>query len=71
MKTFNYVNDLGYNKIIYIDENKDDFGKYHSEIWTGQTDKMETTGMFCGSGHLTAEELNKFLKRYGIDYQFS
>lgn len=71
MKSFNYVNDLGYNKIINISDDKNENGEYSISIWSGQTSQMETTGMFCGSGSWTVEHLNEFLKHYGIDYQFS
>lgn len=71
MKSFSYVNSLGYNKVIRVDENKNEKGEYYAEIWSGQNNQMETTGMFCGSGHLTAKELNEFLRNYGIEYQFS
>ena len=71
MKSFKYVNELGYNKIIDIDENKNEYGDYYVELWNGQTDKMETTGIFCCGGFLAPKKLNEFFKRYGIDYRVS
>lgn len=69
-KTFNYVNNMGYNKTIILFLDKvNDKGEYYNEIWSGQNDTMETTGMFCGGGYSSKEELNRFFKHYKIDYR--
>lgn len=70
MKRFNYVNSMGYNKIIYVyPEKRNEDGEYYVEIWAGQNSTMETTGMFCGSGYWSIERLNKFFNRYHINYK--
>ena len=68
MQRFDYVNTMGYNKIICIDsERKNENGEYYAEIWTGQNDTMEATGMFCGSGYMSKEKLKEFFAYYNID----
>lgn len=70
MKSFGYVNDGGYNKIIEIDTDKvNENGEYYVEIWSGQNRTMETTGMFCGSGYWSIERLNDFFVHYHINYK--
>ena len=57
MKQYYYTNDTGYHKKLVIEE-KD--GKYYVQLWS-----MDT-GDFCGSGEMTKDELDAFLKHYGI-----
>lgn len=70
--TFNYVNDLGFNKIIiiFLDE-VDENGRYKYQLWAGYNGSMETTGTYCGSGGKNKEELNEFFEHYKIDYKFN
>jgi len=69
MYQFNYVNTNGYNKMIYVyPEKKNENGEYYVEIWTGQNNTMEATGMFCGSGYKSKEKLKEFFAYYNINY---
>ena len=71
MKSFNYVNHKGYNKIIEVyTEDVNENGEYYVEIWSGQNNTMEATGMFCGDGYMSIEELNNFFNEYHINYKF-
>ncbi len=58
MREFNYVNDLGFHKRIVVGIKKN--SKYPITLWD-----MEH-GEYCGSGNVTAQELNEFLEHYGI-----
>lgn len=69
MQRFNYVNTNGYNKMICVyPERKNENGEYYAEIWTGQNDTMEATGMFCGSGYMSKEKMKEFFAHYNINY---
>ena len=71
MKSFSYVNLNGFNKILNVfPEKTNEENEYYIEIWTGQNDTMEATGMFCGCGYWSIEELNDFLAYYKINYKF-
>lgn len=66
-KMGNYVNDLGYNKICYVDYNKrNENNKIWFEIWAGQNSSMETTGVYCGGKFVTEEYINYFCKHYNF-----
>lgn len=71
MKSFNYVNRQGFNKIIEVyPEKTNEQGDYYCEIWAGQNSTMETTGVFCGTDYMSKYDLNEFFTYYGIDFQF-
>ena len=59
MHEFDYVNDLGFHKRLVVDIKEND--KYPVTLWD-----MEH-GEYCGSGNMTAQELNEFLAHYGIE----
>ena len=72
MLSFNYVNSYGYNKIIRVFTNKkNEKGEYYCELWSGQNDTMEATGMYCGSKYMSVKDLNEYFEHFGIDYRFS
>lgn len=57
-KTYQYVNDIGYNKLLVVRERKDN--NYDTQIWS------QDTGDFCGSAICSQQELNDFLMHYHI-----
>ena len=59
LKSFQYTNSLGYQKELIIYEKVD--GKYPVTLWSLDT------GDFCGNGNMTTQELNDYLKHFGID----
>ena len=56
VKEYNYHNDFGYYKKLVVYPKKN--GKYPVIIWNNGT------GDNCGSGELTEEQLNEFLRHY-------
>jgi len=69
MQGFNYVNAMGYNKMIYVfPEKKNEKGEYYVEIWSGQNNSMEGTGIFCGRGYKSKEQLKDYFAHYNINY---
>lgn len=59
MKTYNYINDLGTRKFIFISEIKGTDTEFRYSIYT------ERNGVpcdFCSEGIMTRNKLNEFLK---------
>lgn len=59
LKSFQYTNSLGLHKELVVYEKVD--GKYPVTLWSLDT------GDFCGRGDMTTQELNDYLKHYGIE----
>jgi len=59
IKNFQYVNAMGYRKELLVYEKTN--GKYYVTLWSLDT------GDFCGSGHMTTQELNDYLKHFGVE----
>ena len=59
LKTFRYTNSLGFHKELVVFEKVD--GKYPVTLWSLDT------GDLCGSGQLTLQELNDYLKNFDIE----
>jgi hypothetical protein len=57
-KEYHYTNDLSYRKILLVEESHN--GKHQFQLWS------QDTGDFCGSGEFTPQELQDFLRHYGI-----
>lgn len=62
-KEYHYINDLGLHKKLVVDLTPVD-GKYATMLWC--TDN----GEWCGYSEKTAEEINEYLKHYGIAERF-
>ena len=60
MKEFQYVNAYGIHKKLIVNTIPKD-GKYHVDLWS-----MDT-GDWCGNGDMTKDELNDYLKHFGIN----
>ena len=60
VREFQYTNDMGYHKTLSVDMTIKN-GKYPVQLWS------RDTGDFCGSGDMTKDEVNDFLKHYGVD----
>ena len=61
-KSFEYTNSLGIpKKLVVYDPNEQ--GKYPVTLWEMRH------GEFCGSGEMTRDELNDYLKHFGISDQ--
>lgn len=59
LKSFQYTNSKGYRKELTVYEKVD--GKYPVTLWSLDT------GDFCGSGNMTTQELNDYLKHFVIE----
>lgn len=59
MKKIRYKNDLGYDKMLVIEEPIE--GKYPVTLF------VATTGEYCSSGLMTKQELNDYFDHYHID----
>ena len=59
LKSFQYTNNMGYHKELTVYEKVD--GKYPVMLWSLDT------GDYCGKGNMTTQELNDYLKHYGIE----
>lgn len=59
LKSFQYTNSWGLHKELVVYEKVD--GKYPVTLWSLDT------GDFCGRGDMTTQELNDYLKHYGIE----
>lgn len=57
-KSFRYTNSLGIRKELVVEEKVN--GKYPVMLWSLDT------GDYCGRGDMTAQELNDYLKHFGI-----
>lgn len=61
-RTFKYTNSMGIpKKLVVSDPNEQ--GKYPVTLWE------MLHGEFCGSGEMTRDELNDYLKHFGISDQ--
>lgn len=63
MKEYNYTNMLGYHKKLVVSDAPNKEGKYSCTLWSN------TTGDYCGSGEMTAEELDELLSHYGLHFE--
>ena len=61
-KEYFYINKLGINKRLVIGEKKSN-GKYSCTLWTTYG------GEYCGSGEMTAKEINELLSHYGLRFE--
>ena len=62
VRTFEYTNSMGIpKKLVVSDPNEQ--GKYPVTLWE------MLHGEFCGSGEMTRDELNDYLKHFGISDQ--
>lgn len=59
LKSFRYTNSMDYHKELAVYEKVD--GKYPVTLWSLDT------GDFCGKGNMTTQELNDYLKHFGIE----
>ena len=58
-KSFQYTNSMGYHKKLNVYEKID--GKYPVTLWSLDT------GDYCGKVDMTPQELNDYLKHFGIE----
>lgn len=59
LKSFRYTNSMGYHKELAVYKKVN--GKYPVMLWSLDT------GDLCGSGDMTTQELNDYLKHFGIE----
>ena len=62
IKEYFYINKLGINKRLVIGK-KDGDGKYPCTLLTTYT------GEYCGSGKITAKEIDELLSHYGLRFE--
>lgn len=59
LKSFRYTNSMGYHKELAVYEKVK--GKYPVMLWSLDT------GDLCGTGNMTTQELNDYLRHFGIE----
>ena len=59
LKSFRYTNSMGYHKELAVYEKVN--GKYPVMLWSLDT------GDLCGESDMTAQELNDYLRHFGIE----
>lgn len=61
-REFRYINTLGLHKLLVVEEKPDAERKYACTLW------CDDNGEYCGSGNLTASELDYLLSHYGLHF---